>query len=83
MKKEYRMSKLNGTARIFQYTIPLPNFSFSIFYFDFYFHPPEIQFITATDGSIKYIQNNITFFDVITYGKRNKYIFFIGDNKFV
>jgi len=42
MKKEYRMSKQNGTAIIFQYTIPLPNFSFSIFYFDFYFTtPPE------------------------------------------
>ncbi len=51
-------------------------------------HIPNFTFLTPNFThpriqSIKHIQTIITFFDVITYGKWNKYIFILGKNKFV
>jgi len=52
--------------------VHIPNFTFLTPKFT----PQKIQ-------SIKYIQTIITFFDLITYAKWDKYIFLIGENKFL
>jgi len=51
-------------------------------------HIPNFTFLTPKFTplriqSIKHIQNIIKFVNVLTIGKRNKYIFIIGENKFI
>jgi len=67
--------RLCNSILIFQYILLMSNFPFFILHYSFY-PPLRIQ-------SIKHIQNIIKFVNVLTIGKRNKYIFIIGENKFI
>lgn len=78
---------LNYNILIFLYTNNMYNFSFPIYYPRFPIKlGTGIAFYISDHTNIQlinYIQNIIEFVNVITIGRRNKYIFLLGKNRFI